>query len=123
MAESAVRTIPERSGRMVMGYPSSPFDIESMDRFPATQAVSPTDLLEPGDRFEVNGPPTGDRLWLPREVGPGGFALERLEDPAGRPLEMTIEAGDHALVVPRLAQALPASSRALWLEYQSPGRF
>src|SRR5438105_3206645 len=94
-----------------------------MDHLPATRGESPDKLLEPGDRFEITGPWPGDRLGLPGEFGPAGFRFERLEDPAGRSLEMTVVPGDHVIVVPGVGQALPGSFRALWLEYQSPGKF
>ena len=54
--------------------------------------------------------------------GPGGFALDRLEDPDGHPLEMTFDPADHRLIVPGLSRVLSDAGAALWLEYQSPGR-
>src|SRR3954451_22363706 len=79
--------------------------------------------LEPGDRFEVARLEVGDRLSLPRPIGPGGFELEQLEDPAGRPLEMTVEPSRRELLVPNLARSIAPPNAQLWLEYRAPGRF
>lgn len=55
-------------------------------------------------------------------LGPGGFAIERLEDPEGRPLEMALEPNAHELIVPGLDRWLGVPG-SLWLQYCSPGCF
>lgn len=79
--------------------------------------------LEPGDRFELPGFDPGGRLPLPRVLGADGFAIDRLADPAGRPLETTFDATHRALVVPHLGRLVPDARVTLWLEYLEPGRF
>src|SRR4051812_22770492 len=79
--------------------------------------------LEPGDRFEVSRAGAGDRLSLPRVLGPGGFAFDRLEDPAGRPLDMAFDPVDRQARVPELGHVLKDPGSTLWLEYQQPGHF
>jgi SNF2 family DNA or RNA helicase len=82
--------------------------------------------LEPGDRFEVtpiDGAGAG-RLSLPRVLGPDGFPIEQIEDPAGRPLDLALDAWAGSVVVPKLSEALGRSAAGpLWLEYRAPGRF
>ena len=81
-------------------------------------------VLEPGDRFEVAPIGSTGRLSLPGVVGPDGFAIEQIEDPAGRPLDLTLDLATGSLVVPKLGEAVSRSAAsALWLEYRAPGRF
>ena len=94
-----------------------------MSMTPPSRANTPEMSLEPGDRFEVARGDTGDQLSLPRVLGPGGFAVERLEDPSGRPLEMTLDPVHHHLHIPQLGRWIPAPGAQLWLEYQTPGSF
>ena len=84
---------------------------------------SPGQGLEPGDRFEVHPARAGDRMILPAALGPGGFAVERVEDPSGRPLEPARAEGGRALLVPGLGGMIPGPGAVTWLEYQAPGRF
>jgi SNF2 family DNA or RNA helicase len=86
-------------------------------------ADSPVKLLEPGDRFEVSQIDAGKQIRLPRVLGPGGFAFERLENQDGRPLNVELNSADRALKIPELDRLLPASGSTLWLEYRSPGTF
>ncbi len=79
--------------------------------------------LEPGDRFEVFHDHGAEVLTLPTALGASGFALERVEDPQGRPLEMVSTAGGRGLLVPRLGHWLQGPDAIAWLEYQAPGRF
>lgn len=81
--------------------------------------------LEPGDRFELTpiGGPGSGRLSLPRVLGPDGFPIEQIEDPAGRPLDLALDAWVGSIVVPKLAEGLARSTGPLWLEYRAPGRF
>ena len=80
--------------------------------------------LEPGDRFEVTPIGGTGRLSLPRVLGPDGFPIEQIEDPAGRPLDLAL---DRRGELARRAEAgrgrLPIAGRPLWLEYRAPGRF
>jgi SNF2 family DNA or RNA helicase len=79
--------------------------------------------LEPGDRFEVTPIGSTDRLGLPRVLGPGGFAIEQLEDHLGHPLESMIDVAGESLIVPNLREVVARPVDALWLEYRAPGRF
>lgn len=79
--------------------------------------------LEPGDRFEVTPIGQTGRLSLPRVLGPDGFPIEQIEDPAGRPLDLALDAWAGSIVVPKLAEGLARSTGPLWLEYRAPGRF
>ena len=79
--------------------------------------------LEPGDRFEIHPAESGDRLTLPGALGPGGFAIEQLEDPAGNILGLTRAPKGQGLIVPELSRWLPSPDATIWLEYQAPGRF
>jgi SNF2 family DNA or RNA helicase len=89
---------------------------------PSSSRFAPAGL-EPGDRFEVT--PIGEtgRLGLPRVLGPDGFPIEQIEDPAGRPLDLALDASAGSIVVPKLAEGVGRSSGPLWLEYRAPGRF
>ncbi len=76
--------------------------------------------LEPGDRFEVTPIAGTGRLSLPRVLGPDGFPIEQIEDPAGRPLALTLDAAAGSVVVPKLGEALARSAAGpLWLEYRA----
>jgi hypothetical protein len=87
-------------------------------------SVFPGAELEPGDRFEVAPIGSTGRLSLPRVVGPAGFPIEQIEDPAGRPLDLSLDLATGSLAVPRLGEAVSRSAAsALWLEYRAPGRF
>ena len=61
------------------------------------------------------------RLSLPRVLGPDGFAIEQIEDPAGRPLDLALDARAGSIVVPKLAEGLARSNGPLWLEYRRRG--
>jgi SNF2 family DNA or RNA helicase len=87
------------------------------------RAETPGAGLEPGDRFEVLGDGSGDRLALPGVFGPGGFAVDRLEGPDGRPLVLTPAPGGRGLVVPGLGALLGGPWAVNWLEYRAPGSF
>src|SRR4051812_46697587 len=88
--------------------------------FPRDSAQSP---LEPGDRFEITGIGSDDRLLLPRVLGTNGFALQRLDDSNGNPLEVAPDPAHQAVIVSGLGRSLPKDAGTLWLEYQAPGRF
>ena len=90
---------------------------------PGNRGDTPGQGLEPGDRFEVYPAGSGDRLTLPGALGPGGFAIEELEDPGGKILGLTPAAQGHGLIVPELGRLLPGPDATTWLEYQAPGRF
>ncbi len=79
--------------------------------------------LEPGDRFEVTPIGGTGRLGLPRVLGPDGFPIEQIEDPAGRPLDLAVDASAGSIVVPKLAEGVARSNGPLWLEYRATGRF
>jgi SNF2 family DNA or RNA helicase len=83
---------------------------------------APADL-EPGDRFEVAPTHLLDRLSLPAVLGPDGFAIEQVEDAAGRPLEAAFDAATSSLVVLKLAEVVSGVPTNLWLEYRAPGRY
>jgi SNF2 family DNA or RNA helicase len=90
---------------------------------PGDRGDTPGQGLEPGDRFEVHPAESGDRLTLPGALGPGGFAIEQLEDPAGNILGLTRAANGQELIVPELGRWLSGPDATSWLEYQAPGRF
>jgi SNF2 family DNA or RNA helicase len=92
---------------------------------PGDRGSTPGQGLEPGDRFEVHPAGSGDRLTLtlPGALGPGGFALEQLEDPAGTILGLTPTAQGRGLIVPELGRWFLGPDATTWLEYQAPGRF
>ena len=79
--------------------------------------------LEPGDRFEVTPIGGTGRLSVPRVLGPDGFPIEQIEDPAGRPLDLALDASAGSIVVPKLGEGVSRSNGPLWLEYRAPGRF
>ena len=85
------------------------------------RSESPAQVLEPGDRFEVHPDESGDRLTLPGALGPGGFAVEQVEDPDGTTQGLSPEG--RRLVVPGLGRRLTGPDATTWLEYQAPGRF
>jgi SNF2 family DNA or RNA helicase len=78
--------------------------------------------LEPGDRFEVALTGARDRLRIPPILGEGDFAIEHIEDSAGRLIKAETDAVSNSLVIPKLADDV-ASPAALWLEYRAPGKF
>ena len=79
--------------------------------------------LEIGDRFELAPSRLPDRLELPRSLGPEGFAIEVIEDDAGRVLNSAIDPAASAVIIPELAQLVSGQAAVLWLEYRAPGRF
>jgi SNF2 family DNA or RNA helicase len=80
--------------------------------------------LEPGDRFEVTPIGGAGRLSLPRVLGPDGFPIQQIEDPAGRPLDLALDASASSVIVPKLGESLSRlAAGPLWLEYRAPGRF
>lgn len=79
--------------------------------------------LEPGDRFEVHSAGPGDQLRLPTLLGPSGFPVERIEDPAGRPLVHSWAAASPVVRVRGLGRLIPAPGALTWLEYQGSGAF
>ena len=79
--------------------------------------------LEPGDRFEVTPIGSTDRLDLPKVLGPGGYAIEHLEDQLGHSLKSMIDSAGQSLIVPNLHEVITRPVDALWLEYRAPGRF
>jgi hypothetical protein len=85
--------------------------------------VENTDLLEPGDRFEVIGLGPADRLELPAAFGADGIEVERVEDAAGKMLGARPEPGGRVLRVPGVEGLAGGPGSVLWLEYQAPGRF
>ncbi len=89
----------------------------------SSRSDAPEPGLEPGDRFEVLAAGTVDGLRLPAALGHGGFAIESLEDDAGRPLEMEIDPTGRRLSVVPPGRPLAEPFAAIWLEYQSPGCF
>ena len=94
-----------------------------MVAMPSSRSDVPEPGLEPGDRFEVLAADPAGRLAPPRGPRAGGFAIERLEDDAGRPLEMAIDPTGRRLDRRAPGRWLPDPFAALWLEYQAPGRF
>ena len=94
-----------------------------MAAMPFPRSDVPEPGLEPGDRFEVLAAGAVDGLRLPATLGPGGFAIERLEDASGRPLEMAIDPTGRRLSVEPPGRWLSDPFAAIWLEYQAPGRF
>src|SRR5262249_22104771 len=60
-------------------------------RMPTPTGFVTTPELEPGDRFEVEPIGATGRLSLPRVLGPDGFPIEQIEDPAGHPLDLRID--------------------------------
>jgi SNF2 family DNA or RNA helicase len=60
---------------------------------------------------------------LPGVLGPEGFDIERLEDPAGKSLGLTRDATGRVLIVPELSGWLVGPESTIWLEYQGSGRF
>ena len=96
---------------------------DTMVAMPSPRSDAPEPGLEPGDRFEVLAAGAVDGLRLPAALGPGGFAIERLEDDAGRPLEMAIDPTGRRLSVEPPGRWLADPFAAIWLEYQAPGRF
>ncbi len=72
--------------------------------------------LEPGDRFEVTPIGGTGRLSLPRVLGPDGFPIEQIEDPAGRPLDLALDASAGSIVVPKLGEGVCpiAMARSGW---------
>jgi SNF2 family DNA or RNA helicase len=76
---------------------------------------------EPGDRFELVR--DGDRLGLPRDLGPSGFGVESVVDTSGRPLATIDEPDRHRVVLlPGVGSVWDRSSTP-WLECLTPGRF
>jgi SNF2 family DNA or RNA helicase len=96
-----------------------------MSKRPSSAAELRTLELEPGDRFEVVRGGSGNQLGLPRVLGPGGIAIERLEDEAGQILESALDPVGRHLVVPQMNRAVPSASAgaSCWLEYRGPGTF
>ncbi len=91
---------------------------------PSPHGLIHTPDLEPGDRFEVEPIGATGRLSLPRVLGPDGFPIEQIEDPAGHPLDLRIDPATSSLIVPKLGEAVSRTdAAALWLEYRAPGRF
>lgn len=82
-----------------------------------------TVALEPGDRFEVTRDGGSPRLKLPAVFGPSGFAIDRLEDREGRPLEVAAPSAPRLLEVPAIGAVPGRAGEVLWLEYQAPGRY
>ncbi len=79
--------------------------------------------LQIGDRFEVAPSRLPDRLELPQSLGPEGFAIELIEDDAGRVLNSAIDPAASAVIIRELAQLVSGQDAVLWLEYRAPGRF
>jgi SNF2 family DNA or RNA helicase len=79
--------------------------------------------LEPGDRFEVHSAGPGDQLRVPALLGPSGFPVERIEDPAGRPLVYSWAPASRVVRVSGLGKLIPAPGALTWLEYQGSGAF
>ena len=77
-----------------------------------------------GDRFELAVTGTPGRLSLPAVFGPGGFAIEQVEDSNGNAVNWRMDPLLNSLVVPMAADivALP-SAATLWLENRAPGRY
>jgi SNF2 family DNA or RNA helicase len=98
-----------------------------MSKRPASASASTAELrtleLEPGDRFEIVR--SGDRLSLPRVLGPGGIAVQRVEDEAGRTLDATLDPVGRRLVIPQMGGVVPDANvgATCWLEYRGPGTF
>ena len=67
--------------------------------------------LEPGDRFEVAPIGSTGRLSLPRVLGPDGFPIDQIEDPAGRALDLTLDPTTGSLVVPKLSETVRGPPR------------
>ncbi|MHC5540410.1 hypothetical protein ACYOEI_19490, partial [Singulisphaera rosea] len=67
-----------------------------------SKAGDSTVSLEPGDRFEVTRDGISPRLKLPAVFGPSGFAIDRLEDREGRPLEIAASSATRLLEVPAI---------------------
>ncbi len=84
--------------------------------------MSVTDL-QIGDRFELAPSRLPDRLELPQSLGPEGFAIEVIEDDAGRVLKSAIDPAASAVIIPELAQLVSGQDTVVWLEYRAPGRF
>ena len=73
---------------------------------------------ESGDRFELAR--DGGRLWLPSDLGPAGFAVESVLDPAGRAVAVADDPGRGRIAL-RVADNDAAGTP--WLECLAPGRF
>ena len=79
--------------------------------------------LQIGDRFEVAPSRLPDRLELPQSLGPEGFAIELIEDDAGRVLNSAIDPaasrGDHT----RTGPACFRTRCRFVARVSAPGRF
>ena len=98
---------PERPGPMA--YPVNP------------SMVSPGVGPEPGDRFELAL--DRGRIWLPKDLGPSGFAVESVVDPSGRPLATSDDPGPGRLALRPGDGFVWDPSATPWLECLAPGRF
>ena len=76
---------------------------------------------EPGDRFELVR--DGDRLGLPRDLGPDGFGVETVVDPSGKPLASTFDLEGRRVVLVPGDGSVRDPSATPWLECLAPGRF
>ncbi len=79
--------------------------------------------LRSGDRFEIVATGLDGRLSLPAVLDMDAAAIEHLEDPAGRNLDVALDHDRGALIIPKLPENLTASAVSFWLEYRAPGRF
>ncbi len=84
-------------------------------------AISPAAGPEPGDRFELSR--DGDRLGLPRDLGPDGFGVDSVVDASGKPLATAVDPESRRVVI-RAGEGPDRDSLATpWLESLGPGRF
>jgi superfamily II DNA or RNA helicase len=76
---------------------------------------------EPGDRFELIR--DGDRLGLPRDLGPSGFAVESVVDASGRTLAAAVDPESRRVVLRPGEGSAPDPLFTPWLECLAPGRY
>ena len=76
---------------------------------------------EPGDRFELVR--DGDRLGLPKDLGPDGFGVDSVVDLAGEPLASAFDPESRRVVLNMGDGPIRDRSATPWLECLAPGRF
>jgi hypothetical protein len=82
--------------------------------------------LEPGDRLELLAAPdvrASGRLRLPPDLPANALPVTVVEDERGQPLPVLFDPAAATLLAPEWGRSLPEDWGAVWLEYQSPGRY